>query len=340
MKVVNVTRPGGPEALETGAAPDPTPGPREVIIAVEAAGVNRADLLQRAGHYPPPPGAPPWPGLEAAGTITALGTEVGAAARGPADDAVAGWAVGDRVCALLPGGGYAERVAVDASLVLPMPAGTDAVGAAGLVEAACTVVSNLDAAGAHPGETLLVHGGSGGVGSLAIQYATALGMRVLATAGGPERAARCVELGAEAGLDHRGDWAARVKERGGADVILDVAGAANLDANLRSLRTGGRLVVIGLQRGTRGEIDLGRLLSRRLTLLGTTLRSRPLAERAAIVAAVRERVWPLVPGRVSPVIHATVPLERAADAHRLLDSGEVFGKVVLTVGAPDGADAS
>lgn len=320
MKVAAVPTPGGAEAFSLEDRQLPRPSPHDIVMRITAAGVNRADVLQREGRYPPPAGAPDWPGLEAAGTVEATG-------------ASSPWQPGDRVCALLPGGGYAERAVVDSSLVLPVPDGVSGVEAASLVEAACTVVSNLDAADARAGETILVHGGSGGVGTAAIQIARARGMRVIATAGGPDRARRCRALGADVALDHRaGDWPARVRELGGADVILDVVGAAYLADNVASLRTGGRLVVIGLQRGARAELDLGALLARRASILGTTLRSRPLAQRAAIVARVREEVWPLVPTRVRPVVHATFPLERVADAHRALESGEVFGKVVLTVG--------
>ncbi|WP_062389072.1 NAD(P)H-quinone oxidoreductase [Demequina iriomotensis] len=319
MKACIVVTPGGPEAFSLADVEIEPPGGLDAVMRITAAGVNRADVLQRQGRYPAPPGAPSWPGLEAAGTL------LEAPASSP-------WRAGDRVCALLPGGGYAERAVVDASLLLPVPDGLSDVEAASLVEAACTVVSNLDEARALPGETLLVHGGSGGVGTAAIQIAKARGMRVIATAGGAERAARCAALGADVALDHRADdWVAAVRDLGGADVILDVVGAAYLDANLRALRTGGRLVVIGMQKGARGELDLGLLLARRARVIGTTLRARPLAERAAIVARVREEVWPLVPDAVRPVVHATLPLERAGDAHRLLESGEVFGKVVLTV---------
>ena len=300
--------------------PAPECGPHDAVMRITAAGVNRADILQRRGLYPPPPGAPAWPGLEAAGTLTATGS------------AVHGWAVGDRACGLLPGGGYAEQVAIDASLLLPIPAGVSDIEAASLVEAACTVVSNLDAARATAGETLLVHGGSGGVGTAAIQIAKARGMRVIATAGGPDRVRRCAALGADVALDHRaGDWSGRVAELGGADVILDVVGAAYLGANVEALRIGGRLVVIGMQKGARGELDLATLVRKRATVMGTTLRARPLHERAAIVARVKEEVWPLVPGIVRPVVHATYPLAGADDAHAALDSGEVFGKLVLTV---------
>lgn len=313
---------GGPEALHLEHGPDPDPAPDQVLIRVRAAGVNRADLLQREGRYPPPAGAPSWPGLEAAGEVVAVG------------DAVTGWHVGDQVCALLAGGGYADLVAVHEDLVLPVPAGLSWEEAGGLMEAACTVWSNLRAADARPGETLLVQGGSGGVGHLAVQMGVAAGMRVLATAGGPERVARCEELGA-IGIDHTaGAVSDAVRDLGGADVILDVLGAGALEDNLRALRPDGRLVVIGMQRGARGEIDLGRLLTLRARVIGTTLRARPHEQKAAIVRAVHTEVWPWIPRAVRPVIHASVPLEHAGDAHRLLESGEVFGKVVLTPPAP------
>jgi len=309
---------GGPEVLRVETAPDPLPAAREIAIEVHAAGVNRADLLQRAGHYPPPPGAPSWPGLEVAGAVTEVG------------DGVTRWSPGDRVCALLAGGGYATRVAVHEDLVLPVPAGLSWQEAGGLVEAACTAWSNLEAADARAGETLLVEGGSGGVGHLAVQLGVALGMRVLATARGAERAARVAALGAET-IDYAaGDVAARVRELGGADVILDVLGAAALDDHLRMLKPDGRLVVIGMQRGRHGDLDLGRLLSTRARVIGTTLRARPHTQKARIVREVEEQVWPHVPERIRPLVHATYPLDRAADAHRALDSGEVFGKVVLT----------
>ena len=309
---------GGPEVLTPGTAPSPRPGPGEVLIDVEAAGVNRADVLQREGHYPVPEGAPEWPGLEVAGVVAALG------------DGVDGPAVGDRVCALLPGGGYAEQVAVDAGLTLPVPDGLSLVEAAGLVEAACTAWSNLGAADARAGQRLLVHGGSGGVGHVAVQLGVALGMEVWATAGGADRCARVAALGAHA-IDHRTeDFGAALRAVGGADVILDVVGAAYLERNLDALARDGALVVIGLQRGARAELDLGRLLARRLRVIGTTLRSRPLAQRRAIVSGVREHVWSLVPDQVRPIVDVTEPLERAADAHRALEAGEVFGKVVLT----------
>lgn len=309
---------GGPEVLRVETAPDPVPDAREIAIAVHASGVNRADLLQRAGHYPPPPGEPSWPGLEVAGTVVSAG------------DAVSRWRPGDRVCALLAGGGYATRVAVHEDLVLPAPDGLTWEEAGGLVEAACTAWSNLETADARAGETLLVEGGSGGVGHIAVQLGVALGMRVLATAGGTHRAERVAALGAEA-IDHTsGDVAEQVRERGGVDVILDVLGAGALDPHLRMLNPDGRLVVIGMQSGRRGELDLGRLLSTRARVIGTTLRARPHEQKARIVREVEQHVWPHVPERIRPVVHEAYPLDRAGDAHRALDSGEVFGKLVLT----------
>jgi NADPH2:quinone reductase len=323
VRAVTVPVPGGPEALVVTELPDPVAGPGQVLLDVAAAGVNRADLLQRAGHYPSPAGAPDWPGLEVAGTVAAVGAGVDA------------WSVGDQVCALLGGGGYAERVVVDATHVLPVPDGVGLVEAAALPEAVCTAWSNLvDVGRLRAGEQVLVHGGSGGVGSAAIQISAALGARVLTTAGGPERGERCRALGAAVAIDHRTqDLADAVREATGGrgvDVVLDVLGAGALAANLASLAVEGRLVVIGTQRGRRGEIDLGLLMTRRAAVLGTTLRARPAAQKTALVAAVREHVWPMVAdGRVRPVVHARVPLDDAARAHRMLDSGEVFGKLLL-----------
>ena len=321
MLIIEITEPGGPDGLASRHVPDPVAERGEVVIAVTSAGVNNADLLQRRGHYASPPGAPPWPGLEVSGTVLEAGPGVP-------------WARGDRVAALLDGGGYAERVAVRSGQVLPAPDGVDLADAAALPEAACTVWSTLMAAGLRPGEWLLVHGGSGGVGSLAIQIAAAIGCHVLATAAGTVRAARCAGLGADAVADHlTEDFVARAREATdgrGVDVVLDVVGAAYLARNLDALATGGRLAVIGLQKGRRAELDLGVLLAKRATVLGTTLRSRPPAEKAAIVAAVREHVWPMIAdGRVRPVIHDRLPLADAALAHRMLESGEVFGKLLL-----------
>ncbi|WP_265521670.1 NAD(P)H-quinone oxidoreductase [Oerskovia flava] len=323
MRAVTISAPGGPEKLAVSTLDDQTPLPGEVVIDVVSAGVNRADLLQRAGHYPPPPGAPEWPGLEVAGTVRAVAT------------GLTGWDVGDRVVALLDGGGYAEQVRVAATQVLPAPDGVDLVDAAALPEAVCTAWSNLvDVGRLAAGEWLLVHGGSGGVGTVATQLGAALGAHVAVTAGGPERVARCRALGAELAVDHRDeDFVAAVREASGgqgADVVLDVVGAAYLQDNVRVLATDGRLVVIGLQKGRTGELDLGALLAKRASVTGTTLRSRPAAWKARLVRDVLAHAWPLVEdGRVRPVVHARLPLDEAAEAHRLLDSGEVFGKVLL-----------
>ncbi|MDD9206499.1 NAD(P)H-quinone oxidoreductase, partial [Georgenia sp. 10Sc9-8] len=306
MRAVQVDDQG---ELTIAEVAEPALGSDEVLVRVAAAGVNRADLLQRAGTYPPPAGASDVLGLEVSGTVEAVGA------------AVTGWTEGQQVCALLSGGGYAELVAVPASQLLPVPDGMDVVTAAALPEATCTVWSNLvGAAHLAPGESVLVHGGSGGVGTIAIQVARELGARVLTTAGGPDRVRRCRELGAEVGIDHRQEDFRRVvqevTEGRGVDIVLDVIGAAYLEQNVASLATGGRLVVIGLQRGRRAELDLGRLLTKRASVHGTTLRARPRAEKAAIVAGVRQRLWPWVTaGRVGPVVHATYPVEQTAQAH-------------------------
>ena len=323
MRAVTISAPGGPGKLTLSLVNLDKPGPGEVLIDVAAAGVNRADLLQRAGNYPPPAGAPEWPGVEISGTVRALGP------------GVTGWAPGDRVVALLEGGGYAEQVVARAAQLLPLPDGVDLVDGAALPEAVCTAWTNLvDTGRLRAGETLLVQGGSGGVGSVAVQLAAALGARVVATAGGPERVARCVELGADVGVDHRAqDVVAAVREATdgrGADVVLDVLGGGGLADNVRALAPGGRLVVIGLQRGRRGELDLNALMAKHAWVTGTLLRPRSAAEKAALVATVCERVWPLVAdGRVRPVVHARVPFAEAPAAHELLESGEVFGKVLL-----------
>lgn len=332
MEFVKIVDADGGARLALAERPDPVPGPGEVLVEVAAAGVNNADLLQVAGHYPAPPGAPDWPGLEVSGTVLAVGD-----GRAEASDGTR-VVVGDRVAALLSGGGYAERVVVPAAQVLRVPDRVDLVDAAALPEAACTVWSTLWSrdlgAGLRPGEWLLVHGGSGGVGSFAVQAAHAAGVRVVTTAGGPERSARCRELGADVVVDHRtGDFVAAARDATGGrgvDVVLDVVGAAYLGRNLDALATGGRLAVIGLQRGRRGELDLGTLLAKRARVLGTTLRSRPAQEKAAVVAGVARDLWPAVAaGSVRPVVAARVPLGDAARAHALLRSGEVFGKVVL-----------
>lgn len=326
MRAIAIDRPGGPEVLVGATIPDPVPGPGEVLVAVAAAGVNRADLLQRQGHYPPPPGAPDTLGLECAGTIAAVGPGVEA------------WRVGDRVAALIDGGGYAELAVVPVTQLFRVPDGMGFAEAAALPEAVCTAWSNLVMVGGlRAGNTVLIHGGSGGVGSIAIQLARHLGARVVTTAGGPERVARCRELGADLALDYRTDDQVRgvreVSGGRGADVILDVLGAGGLTANVRSLATGGRLVVIGMQKGRRGELDLGALLVKRASIHGTTLRARPAAEKAQIVAEVNAHVWPLIgtgaQSAIRPLVHEVLPLSEAARAHELLASGAVFGKLVL-----------
>jgi putative PIG3 family NAD(P)H quinone oxidoreductase len=322
MYAVTITEPGGPEVLRWQEVSDPEPAAGEVLIEVHAAGVNRADLLQRQGHYPPPAGASPYPGLECAGVVRALGTEV------------TGWRVGDPVCALLAGGGYAELVSVPAGQILPVPAGIDLIDAAALPEVACTVWSNLvDVAQLQQGETVLVHGGGSGIGTFAIQLARALGARVITTARAAKHAA-LRELGADHVIDYTDtDFVAEVEEATagrGVDVILDIMGAAYLPRNVAALATGGRLVVIGLQGGRRGELDLGALLAKRGTVAATSLRSRPLEDKARIVAGVRQQVWPLVESsEIRPVVDERLPMARAADAHRRIESSAHLGKVLL-----------
>ena len=289
-------------------------------IRVVAAGVNRADVLQRQGHYPPPDGAPEWPGLEVSGHVDAIGE--GATAYG----------IGDAVCALLSGGGYAEYCVVPEGLVLPVPDGLPVRDAAGLVEAACTVWSNLRVAGARPGDSILIHGGSGGVGSLGIPIAKAAGLHVLSTSRGPERTARCSELGADVAIDYiEDDFAEIAAAEGGVDIVLDILGAVYLERNLHALAPGGRLIVLGLQGGTHAELDLSDLLGKRATIAGTTLRGRPLGQKEAIVADVLESVWPWIPSAVAPTIGAVFGLDDAAAAHVAMDAGEVFGKILLEV---------
>jgi putative PIG3 family NAD(P)H quinone oxidoreductase len=325
MHAITIPEPGGPQALVWSEVPDPEPAEGEVLIDVTSAGVNRADVLQRQGHYDPPPGASPSPGLECAGRIAALGAGVG------------GWAVGDPVCALLAGGGYAEKVVVPAGQVLPVPDGVDPVTAGGLPEVVCTVWSNVFmVAGLRPGETLLVHGGASGIGTMAVQLAKAVGARVAVTAGSAAKLGRCAELGADVLIDYKEqDFVEEMKKATdgrGADVILDIIGAKYLERNVRALATNGRLAIIGLQGGVKGELNLGALLTKRAAVTATSLRGRPVAEKSAIVAAVREHVWPLLAdGRVRPVVDRTVPMRDAAEAHRALDEGSHVGKVILTV---------
>lgn len=316
MQAVVCRGSGGPEVMVIAEVEDARPSaPDEVLIEVTAAGVNRADLLQRQGFYPPPPGASPILGLECSGTVG-----------------------GDDVCALLTGGGYAQRVAVPAGQVMPLPPGIGPVAAAGLPEVAATVYSNLHLeAQLQPGEWLLVHGGGSGIGTFAIQWAKAIGARVVVTAGSDAKRERCRQLGAEAAIDYRGeDWPAQVRaatQGHGADVILDIVGARYLDGNVACLAVGGRIVVIGLQGGTRGELDLAALLMRRGTLMATSLRARPAEQKAAICAGLVADVWPLLgSGRIVPVIDQVLPLEQVRRAHEQLAAGSVTGKLVLQVG--------
>ncbi|MGW1835613.1 NAD(P)H-quinone oxidoreductase [Streptomyces sp. BBFR2] len=325
MRAITIPEPGGPDALVWAEVPDPQPAEGEVLIDVAASAVNRADLLQRQGFYDPPPGSSPYPGLECAGRIAALGP------------GVHGWAVGDEVCALLAGGGYAEKVAVPAGQVLPVPDGLDLVTAAALPEVACTVWSNVFMiAHLRPGETLLVHGGSSGIGTMAIQLAKAVGARVAVTAGSAEKLARCAELGADVLIDyHEQDFVTEVRaatDGRGADVILDIVGAKYLERNVKALAVNGRLAIIGMQGGVKAELNIGALLAKRAAITAAGLRARPLQEKAAIVAAVREHVWPLIGnGQVRPVVDRTLPMADAPEAHRVLDASSHIGKVILTV---------
>lgn len=312
--------------LAAAQVPEPAPGPDEVLIEVAAAGVNRADLLQVAGHYPSPPGSPAWPGLEVSGTIVNVGSD---------DNATF---LGAEVCALLPGGGYAQYVTVDAGLVLPKPEKVDLVDAAGLPEVAATVYSNLgyllDTPGADADRKrrVLVHGGAGGIGTFAIQFAKQLAGAEVWTTARAEWAQRLQALGADRVIDYRSeDFAALAMEAGGADAILDVIGAAYFEPNLKALAQDGRLAIIGLQQGTAAQIHLGGLLAKRATITGTTLRSRPLDQRRQILAEAFERVWPaLDSGEIEPVVTTRVPLAEAAEAHRLMGAGGHYGKIVLT----------
>ena len=324
MRAVVANGTGGPEVLSLGELPDPVAAPGEVVLEVAATAVNRADLLQRQGFYPPPPGASDVIGLECSGTVAEVG------------EGVEGWSVGDAACALLAGGGYAERVAVPSGQLMPIPDGLDLVTAAALPEVACTVWSNVFmVAGLRPDEHFLVHGGAGGIGTMAIQVAHALGATVYATAGSAEKLELCRELGADVAISYRDDdFVEVVKERSGghgADVVLDNMGAKYLGRNVDVLALEGRLVVIGMQGGTKAELDLSVLLRKRAAVIATSLRARPVESKAAICASVVEHVWPLVAdGRVRPIVHRSLPLAEAAAAHALLESGDASGKVLLT----------
>lgn len=323
MRVVEITEPGPPEGLQIRERPTPAPGPGEVLIRVSAAGLNRADVMQRKGNYPPPPGASDIPGLEVAGVVAAVGA------------GVSGLAVGDETCALLTGGGYAEYAVAPAPQCLPVPAGVPLVEAAALPEAYATVWTNvMDRGRLARGETLLVHGGSSGIGTVAIQLARLFGARVLTTAGTAAKCAACVELGAERAIDYRAeDFAAVLREATGgrgADVILDMVGGAYLQRNLASLAVEGRLVIIALMKGAEANLDLARLMSRRLTVTGATLRARSVEQKAEILTALRARVWPrFASDELRPIVHATWPLAEAAEAHRVMESSVHVGKLLL-----------
>ena len=327
MKAVFYEGTGGPEVIEVREVPPPVPKPGEVIVDVVAAGLNRADVQQRRGVYPPPPGASDIPGLEVSGRIAALGNDVN------------GWQVGDEVCALLAGGGYAEQVAVPAGQLMTVPEGVDLVTAAALPEVTATIFSNLFmAAGVQAGESVLIHGGGGGIGTMAVQMVRAFGGLPIVTAGSQAKLDVVRPLGAQVLINYKEeDFVARVKEATGgrgADVILDVVGAKYLQRNLDALATSGRLVVIGLQGGAKAELNLGELMSKRAAVIGTTLRSRPVEEKSAIVRAVMTHVWPLVAsGDIAAQVGRTYPLDSAAEAHEYFDSGEHIGKILLTTAA-------
>ncbi len=325
MRVVAISAPGGPEVLAVEERPRPVPGPGEVLIRIAAAGVNRPDCMQRQGHYPPPEGAPEWPGLEVAGHV---------AAQGPGVDSPG---AGERVCALLPGGGYAEYCTAPAGLCLPVPDGVSMAEAAAIPETWFTVWTNLvDSGGFKAGNTLLVHGGASGIGTAAIQIGTALGAQVFVTAGTPEKVAFCLEQGAWGGACYREEnWAEalRIATGGkGVDVILCMVGAPYLRDNLRSLKPGGRLVLIAALGGPKAELDVRRIMMARLSITGSTLRPRSLEEKTVIASAVRKQLWPLLEsGKLRPVIQRCFPFDRAAQAHAMMESNLTQGKLVLTV---------
>jgi len=325
MRAVVITEPGEPEVLQVQDVPDPEPRPGEVIVRVAATAVNRADLLQRQGNYPPPHGAPPYLGLECSGTIAALGADV------------TGWNVGAEICALLAGGGYAELVAVPAGQLMPLPAGVSLVDAAALPEVTCTVWSMVFGAGRlQPDEVVLVHGGTSGIGTMAIQLAHQRGSRVFATAGTPRKVEVCRELGAEVAINYRDevfdDRVLNETDGRGADVIVDNMGALYLPRNMRALAVDGRLIVLGLQGGRKGELDLGTLLAKRGTLHAAGLRARPPKQKAEIAAETVREVWPMIEsGAVRAVIDRILTIDDATEAHRLVESSEHIGKVLLRV---------
>jgi putative PIG3 family NAD(P)H quinone oxidoreductase len=326
MLCVEINGPGGPDVLRPAERPDPEPGSGEILIAVAAAGVNRPDVLQRRGRYAPPPGASDIPGLEVAGTVAAVGSDV------------VEWRPGDRVCALVSGGGYASLCVAPAVQCLPVPRSLDLVSAAGIPETFFTVWTNVfDRGRLKAGETALVHGGTSGIGTTAIQLAVARGAQVFATAGSDEKCRACESLGARRGINYRTeDFAAIVREDTagrGVDLVLDIVGGDYFSRNMSALATEGRLVEIGLLgRTTSATIELGDVLRRRLTITGSTLRARTVADKGAIASALRREVWPLLEaGSVRPIVYRTFPLADAASAHRLMESSEHVGKIVLTV---------
>jgi NADPH2:quinone reductase len=325
MQVVEITQPGGPEVLKPATRPVPQPRAGEVLIQVAAAGVNRPDCLQRAGAYAPPPGASHLPGLEVAGTVVRLG------------EGASQWKIGDQVCALTPGGGYAQYCLTPAAHCLPVPQGLDLIQSASLPETFFTVWINVfERARLAPGETLLVQGGSSGIGVTAIQMARAFGHRVLATAGSAEKCAACEQLGAERGINYRTeDFVEVVKQLTGGkgvDVILDMVGGDYVPRELKCLATDGRLSIIAFLGGSKATLDMSDILFRRLTITGSTLRPRSVEYKAAVAQALRQRVWPLLEaGAIRPVIYRTFPLAQAAQAHALMESGAHVGKIVLQV---------
>lgn len=327
MKAITVPEPGGPDALRLVELPDPVPASDELLVRVHATAVNRGDVMQRRGRYPPPDGVTDVLGLEMAGEIVGVG------------DAVTGWASGDRVCAVVAGGGYAELVTVPAAVALPIPENVSLTHAAAVPEVFATAHDNVFVRGRlAAGETLLVHGGASGVGTAAIQLAKRHGCRVIVTAGSEGKLAACARLGADIGINYRdsdfAEMAAEATRGQGVDVILDIVGASYFERNLASLAVEGRLVVIGLMGGARPEIDLARLMSRRLTVAGSTLRARSIPEKAAVAERLRREVWPgFADGSLRPVIDRVLPLEQAAEAHRVMEAGEHVGKIVLQVRA-------
>ncbi|MEU0314531.1 NAD(P)H-quinone oxidoreductase [Nocardioides sp. NPDC006273] len=321
MRAVVAEQPGGPEVLTVTDRPDPEPAPGEVVIDVAAAGLNRADLLQRQGFYPPPKGASDIIGMECSGVVSAVG------------EGVEEWQEGDEVCALLAGGGYATKVAVPAGQVMPVPEGVDLVTAAALPEVATTVWSNVFMVGGlTPDETFLVHGGAGGIGTMAIQLASRLGARVITTVGSEEKAELVKALGAEAAINYKDqDFVEVAKVYGGADVILDNMGAKYLARNIDALNPEGRLVIIGMQGGSKAELDINALLRKRGAVIATNLRGRPVEQKETICEEVVAHVWPMIEaGDVKAVVQDVLPLEDAAEAHRLMESGTHTGKILLT----------